>query len=269
MKLKYKKLVMFVSLGTLFLSFLILSMVPNGGSGGINPEEAEVSQDEYKEINELVQKYFDAKLTVNMDAMNDLVSDPSQVDQNKLIAQQEYLEGYQNISCYVIANDTEDAFRVYVRYDMKIKNISTLAPSLSGLYVTITSDNSYRVYLSALDEEEEEFIESADKNMEVIKLKEEVAAKLNEALNADPNFKQFYDKIAEQNQAAAIAVSQAAVNAQQQPAQQQPAQQQPAQQQPAQQQPAQQQPTEQQPVQQQPTEQQPVQQQPTEQQPAQ
>lgn len=250
MKLKYKKLVMFVSLGTLFLSFLILSMVPNGGSGGINPEEAEVSQDEYKEINELVQKYFDAKLTVNMEAMNDLVSDPSQVDQNKLVAQQEYLEGYQNISCYVIANEAEDAFRVYVRYDMKIKNISTLAPSLSGLYVTVTSDNSYRVYLSALDEEEEEFIESADKNMEVIKLKEEVAAKLNEALNADPNFKQFYDKIAEQNQAAAMAASQAALNAQQQAAaQQQPVEQQPVEQQPAEQQPAQQQPAEQQPAQ--------------------
>ena len=252
MKLKYKKLVMFVSLGTLFLSFLILSMVPNGGSGGVNPEKAEVSQDEYKEINELVQKYFDAKLTVNMEAMSDLVSDPSQVDQNKLVAQQEYLEGYQNISCYVIANEAEDAFRVYVRYDMKIKNISTLAPSLSGLYVTVTSDNSYRVYLSALDEEEEEFIDSADKNMEVIKLKEEVAAKLNEALNADPNFKQFYDKIAEQNQAAAIAASQAAVNAQQQPVEQQPSQQQPVEQQPAQQQPVEQQPVEQQPVEQQP-----------------
>lgn len=215
MKLKYKKLVMFVSLGTLFLSFLILSMVPNGGSGRVNPENAEVSQNENKAINELITKYFNAKLAVDMDAMNDLVSDPSQINQNELIAQQEYIEGYQNISCYVIANEAEDAFRVYVRYDMKIKNIDTLAPSLSGLYVTIASDDSYRVYFSALDEEEETFIEAADKNMEVIKLKEEVAKKLSEALNTDPNFKQFYDKIAEQNQAAANAASQAAVNAQQ------------------------------------------------------
>ncbi len=214
MKLKYKKLVMFVSLGTLFLSFIILSMVPTGGSGVVDPEDAEVTQDENKEINDLITKYFNAKLVVDMDAMTDLVSDPNRIEQSKLVAQQEYIESYQNISCYVIANEEEDAFRVYVRYDMKIKNIDTLAPSLSGLYVTVTSDGGYRVYLSALDEEEEEFIQAADKNMEVIKLKEDVANKLNQAITADANFKQFYEQIEQQNAAAAQAQAQADAQAQ-------------------------------------------------------
>ncbi len=202
MKFKYKKLIIFVALGTMFLSFIILSMVPNGGTGETPPEEAEVKKDANKDINTLVNNYFHAKLNVDMDAMEDLVSDIKQIDKNKLVAQQEYVEDYQNISCYVIANENKDAFRVYVYYDMKIKNINTLAPSLSGLYIRLGSDGDYRVYLSALDEDEEEFIQSADKNDTVVNLKKDTAEKLKAAIASDENFRQFYQKIDKENAAA-------------------------------------------------------------------
>ena len=50
MKFKYKKLIIFVALGTMFLSFIILSMVPNGGTSETPPEEAEVKKDANKDI---------------------------------------------------------------------------------------------------------------------------------------------------------------------------------------------------------------------------
>ena len=64
------------------------------------------------------------------------------------------------------------------------------------------SDGRYRVYLSALDEEEEAFIQSADKNETVIKLKEDTAAKLKAAIESDETFRQFYQKIDKENAAA-------------------------------------------------------------------
>ncbi len=105
------------------------------------------------------------------------------------------MEDYRNIVCYSLKNEENGALRVYIRYDMKLKNIETLAPCLSGVYVTVGSDGKNLIYLSALEEHEEEFILAADKNSHVVELQEEVANKLQEAINADEVFKQLYQKM--------------------------------------------------------------------------
>ena len=105
------------------------------------------------------------------------------------------MEDYRNIICYSLKNEENGALRVYIRYDMKLKNIETLAPCLSGVYVTVGSDGKNLIYLSALEEHEEEFILAADKNSHVVELQEEVANKLQEAINADEAFKQLYQKM--------------------------------------------------------------------------
>ena len=143
----------------------------------------------------LINSYFQAKRDVNMEMMEPLVSDINQIDQEKLITQAEYVEDYRNIICYSLKNEENGALRVYIRYDMKLKNIETLAPCLSGVYVTVGSDGKNLIYLSALEEHEEEFILAADKNSHVVELQEEVANKLQEAINADEAFKQLYQKM--------------------------------------------------------------------------
>lgn len=210
MKLKYKKLVIIITVVTLFLSFFILTLIPTGGSGGNSAEDAELELNEDKEIYQLVTNYFEAKKTVNMDALSTLVSDINQIDREKFTAMAAYVEDYQNINCYVIKSEDTDACRVYVKYDMKLKNIETLAPCLSAFYVTTTSDGGYAIYLSALDEDQEDFITSADKNMEIIELKEEVSDSLQEAIEKDASFKQFYQKMDKEIKAAATVSGSAA-----------------------------------------------------------
>lgn len=158
-------------------------------------------------INTLVTSYFQAKRDVDMEAMEPLVSDINQVDQEKLITQAEYVEDYQNIVCYTLTNKDNGALRVYVRYDMKLKNINTLAPCLSGLYVTMGSDGKNLIYLSALDENEEDFILAADKNTHVAELQQEVSAQLQAAIDADEAFRQLYQKMDQEIQAGKAAPS--------------------------------------------------------------
>ena len=121
-----------------------------------------------------------------------------------------YVEDYQNIDCYVIKSEETDACRVYVKYDMKLKNIDTLAPCLSAFYVTTTSEGGYAIYLSALDEAQEDFISAADKNMEIIELKEQVSDSLQAAIDKDAGFKQFYQKMDKEIKAAATVSGSAA-----------------------------------------------------------
>ena len=78
---------------------------------------------------------------------------------------------------------------------MKLKNINSWVPCLTTYYVKKTSDARYVLYFSALDQVEEEFIDAADKNIEILKLKEEVKKSLNDILEKDGAFKQFYQKM--------------------------------------------------------------------------
>ena len=202
MKLKYKKLIIIISIGALLLSFLILTLIPTGGEGTNPIEDAPLAKCEEENIISLISNYFQAKRDVDMEIMEPLVSDINQIDQEKLITQAEYVEDYQNISCYSLENEDNGALRVYVRYDMKLKNINTLAPCLSGLYITVGSDGKNVIYLSALDANEEEFILAADKNSHVSDLQKEVATQLQAAIDADESFRQLYQRMDQEISAA-------------------------------------------------------------------
>lgn len=208
MKLKYKKLIIVISIGALLLSFLILTLIPTGGESSNPIEDAPLVKCEEETINKLIADYFQAKRDVDMELMEPLVSDVNQVDQEKLIAQAEYVEDYQNIVCYTLENEDNGALRVYIRYDMKLKNIESLVPCLSGVYVTIGSDGKNLIYLSALEESEESFILAADKNVHVEELQKEVAEQLQKVINSDEAFKLLYQKMDQEIKEAVSATAQ-------------------------------------------------------------
>lgn len=195
MKLKYKKLIIIITVVTLGLGFFILTLIPTGGTNTQNAASADLELNKNEDINKLVSDYFAAKKTVNVDAMSNLVSDSNQINKEKLVAMAEYVEDYKDINCYLIHSADLNAYRVYVKYNIKLKNINTLAPCLSAFYITSTSDGKYVIYLSALDEVQEEFITSADKNDSIVKLKEQVAGELKKAVAGDDAFKQLYEKM--------------------------------------------------------------------------
>lgn len=195
MKLKYKKLIILISIGALLLSFLILTLIPTGGEDSNPVQDAPLAKCEDEDVKNLVANYFQAKRDVDMEMMEPLVSDINQINQENLITQAEYVEDYQNFVCYSLENEDNGALRLYVRYDMKMKNINTLAPCLSGLYVTVGSDGNKLIYLSALDVNEEEFIVSADKNSHVVDLKNEVTTQFQAAINSDEAFRQLYQQM--------------------------------------------------------------------------
>ncbi len=208
MNTKNKKIVIASIVGILLLTLIVLRLLPN--KNVINNKEVSESPLEEctnKEINQLMESYFQAKRNVDMDMMEPLVSDINQVNQEKLIFQAEYVEDYQNIKSYAIENPENGSYRVYVRYDMKHKNIETLAPCLSGFYVTQGSDGQYLIYLSALDEAEENFILAADQNPNVVKFMNEVSDALNQAMESDQNLKQMYDRMDQEIKTADMVVN--------------------------------------------------------------
>ena len=152
-----------------------------------------LKKDAYPEVNELVKNYYAAMISFDMDRIENLVSDISNVDQNLIRAKLQYMENIENIICYTIDGDIEGTYRAYVYYDLKIRGIDTLAPALSAMYITMGSGGNYVIYLGELDSDTQDFISKADTSQDVKLLSSLVSDRLSNVVNSDANMKTFYD----------------------------------------------------------------------------
>lgn len=206
MKLKYKKMVIIATVVAMALGFVALIFLDNDGPTN-NAEDASLNLNQNKDINQLIEKYFNAKKTVNIEAMSELVSDANRIPKDRYTILASYVENYKDFDCYYIRNEETDSYRVYVKYNMKLKNIESCVPCLTKYYVKVTSEGKYVIYFSALDDAEVEFINAADKNDEIQKLKEDVNKSMTSILEKDATFKQYYQKMQKEIKAASNAAA--------------------------------------------------------------
>lgn len=206
MKLKYKKMVIIATVVAMALGFVALIFLDNDGPTN-NAEDASLNLNQNKDINQLIEKYFNAKKTVNIEAMSELVSDANRIPKDRYTILASYVENYKDFDCYYIRNEETDSYRVYVKYNMKLKNIESWVPCLTKYYVKVTSEGKYVIYFSALDDAEVEFINAADKNDEIQKLKEDVNKSMTSILEKDATFKQYYQKMQKEIKAASNAAA--------------------------------------------------------------
>ncbi|MDR1701063.1 MAG: hypothetical protein LBR68_07710 [Lachnoclostridium sp.] len=193
MKFKYKKLIALISIVTMFLSFIIISIIPNEGDQSVDSNEKQAEEQsllkiENPQILKMIESYYTAKANLDFETAGELVSDPLKIPQSNWQDSVNVggLEQYSNFVCYGIENEKQSAFSIFIQYDLKFQGIDTLCPSFTYLYVKLGSDERYLIYLSAVDEEEDEFIEASKQNKEVIQLIEDTRRRLQAACASDP-----------------------------------------------------------------------------------
>lgn len=223
MKLKYKKMILIISMSAMGIGMVTLSLSkPRDKKEGNEPavaaladtgtdEEAiaadetkkvelvgkpgdgELRMDVYPAINELVKKYMSAKVACDYETIRTLVNDSSVIDEDDLRAKSEYIEDYRNIVCYTLNGLTEDSFIVYVYEDLKILNVNTLAPGMTRLYIKLDESGNPYIYLGAIDDETQKFIQETSTQQAVIDIINTVNTKLDEAVTKDEDLKKFVE----------------------------------------------------------------------------
>lgn len=209
MKLKYKKAVLLVSMGTMFISLMAFSM----GDGSKNKEkpvqkagvqtEAPFTENDYtltiskdEQIKNLVQSYFKASVDKDMEALSEAVTNIDYVNENQLKVKYEYVEDVKNIECHIMDGPEEGTYLVYAYSELKIRDIDTLAPGLSRFYVVTGEDGRLKIFFGA-DTKIENFIAEADASPEVQKLAKKVQLSLEEAVSNDKELMEFNKKLTE------------------------------------------------------------------------
>lgn len=215
MKFKYKKMVVLITMGTMLIGCVIFSTV-NTGRGKAGTEKAAVTQsseiasplptqtpavstaviqkDLEPKVTEVVKEYLTASVACDMSALEGTVNDLSLISEDELKIKYEHVEGVQNVECYMVPGPNGDGYLVYAYRELKLKDIDTLAPGLSRVYVKAGDNGEYRVFFGA-DTGLEDFINATDQSKEVTELVAKVNTKMEEALSSDQDLKDFVDKI--------------------------------------------------------------------------
>lgn len=225
MKLKYKKLVLFISVGTICIGGIAYTIVnrDKGSSKGTIQKVSELSvsdsnfssgtyqssageltleKNAYPEINTLVTKYFEARANCDMDTLGTLVSDIDNISEDELKSLSEYVEGYQDIDCYTVKGLEDDSYVVLVYSGIKMKDIDTLAPGLTGLYVNKDSNGNYVIYNGVTSDEQTAYKEAVYNCKGVQELITMIEENYQEALESDAALKELYSNLQEQAESA-------------------------------------------------------------------
>lgn len=149
-------------------------------------------------LKEFLRRYMNAELACDEELLNSMVVDSSQINIKKIEIETQYIEEYRNLN-YIIHKvpDTVSEFDyiVYVIHDVKIVNISMLAPGMDE-YVIKLDDQNYPIrFLGNTSAEAEAARVNSRMQEDYQNALKDVTDRLIEAMLQDPDLHEFMERI--------------------------------------------------------------------------
>ena len=157
-----------------------------------------LQKDADPELVELMENYYSAYAAGDTETLESIAQPLSENEKSYIETFSKYYEDYQNIACYSTKGATDDSYLVSVCYDLKFKDVDTVAPGMDFFYVerdgkgNLIINNVYSAYnFNFLDQDLDanlySLILSYEKSDEVVALQKEVQQKYDEAVKSDEN----------------------------------------------------------------------------------
>lgn len=161
---------------------------------------SELQKDAYPEIQKLMERYFEAKMNCDVEALGQIVYPIAGYTveglENDLgIPESEAfrrVEDYRNIVCYTKPGLLQDTYVVWVYYETKYVNVETTAPCMFKAYVC-TDETGVYIYNDTIEGEISNYLDEVSQDADVVELVNAVNQQLTEAYNHDPALKNIYD----------------------------------------------------------------------------
>ena len=165
------------------------------GETAKTPADA-LAKDAVSEINTLMQNYYTAYATGDIDTIGVCAAPVSDTEKSYITMLSQYYAGYENIHVYTGAGVAEGEYVAYVVMEARFEGVETLAPGLDSFYIRRNDSGAY--YIDNLysrfncdtaeqeqDSQVEAFITSFDNREEVVKLCAEVQTRFDAAMASD------------------------------------------------------------------------------------
>ncbi|MBQ9550934.1 MAG: SH3 domain-containing protein [Lachnospiraceae bacterium] len=171
------------------------------------PEGAKLEQNAYEEINSFFNEYYDAVAGGDTDKMAEMGNTLDEEDKAKIQVKAGYTEDYENMSCYTKPGPEDNSYIVFVYYEIKYKNIDSLAPGLSTFYLCTNADGSYYLKdIGSLPQNMKDYITEIANQSDVQNLLAEVDKLYATNTESDPTLAAFMDSLQTKSESAAAKV---------------------------------------------------------------
>ncbi len=163
-------------------------------------ESAAVALEEnaYPQITALMESYYRAAAEGDVETLQSVADSLSEDMLIYLQKRSEYIESYQDLTCYTKAGPVEDSFVVYVSYEVKFRDVDALVPGISPFLVYGREDGSYYIYEGEVEEAVNAYLEEVSAQDDVVDLMNLVQVKFNEAVTADEDLSDFLARMTEE-----------------------------------------------------------------------
>lgn len=158
-------------------------------------DDGSLMENAYTKVNEIVDSYFKALAAGDKATVQALKSDTNDEELIKIEKKSAYINDFENIKVYTKLGNVDNSYIAFVYYDINFKDIETLAPGLTTIYVCPAEDGSLHIYDGDLDEDTSEHIKSVAEQDDVVDLFNRVEVAYNEAVESDEALKTFMDEL--------------------------------------------------------------------------
>jgi uncharacterized protein YgiM (DUF1202 family) len=200
---KYKR---YIGAGVLFLAMVVILVKFTGPVDTPDQTqepavvEADLTEefhvDKFPEVNELISNYYQAYAAGDVTALEEIAQPISDTEKSYIQVFSDYVDSYENLSCYTKSGLNEGEYVVSVYLEMKFKDVATTAPGLDFFYLRTDEngklyiDNAYSQFNQSNMEESTQadiqaLINDFEQAEDVVALQEDVQKKYEQAVAED------------------------------------------------------------------------------------
>lgn len=156
-------------------------------------------------VNSLVDTYFASLASGDVNTITAIKNKTDEEELLKIEKKSAYIESFENVNVYTKPGPVDNSYVAFVYYEIKFKDLNTLAPGLITLYMSEAEDGNLRIYDGQLDEQLDESVTDYIKELavteEIVALFDKVKVKYNEAVDSDPDLKAFIEGLSDRLEA--------------------------------------------------------------------
>lgn len=165
-----------------------------------------LEKNKYKEVNELINKYVEAKTNEDFDKLAECVNNIEDYDKTKIKNQNQISEKVKNVICYTIDGYYDNTYIVYLYREDVWKEIDVTVPSIDQLYVC-EYKGKLCIYSGAINDNKKmtkikKYYDLTRYNPEVKTKVQEVNDTFEALKESNEKFKVLYDTVMKKEQIA-------------------------------------------------------------------
>lgn len=156
-------------------------------------EDDSLKVDAYEEVNALIERYFTGLASGDLEQVASAVDVLSEEEKLTIDKKKDYIESYDQITCYTKKGLEENSYVVFAAYEMKIYNIETPAPGIMALYVCTAEDGNMYIFNGEASDELKDYVLQLAAEEEVAAVIADVDARYQQLVAENEDLGKFAD----------------------------------------------------------------------------